>query len=103
MAQHSWTFGDNLVAFYIYRFDSQGLGHSEKEIAEILGIKARSLRMCKQNFQFLATGTGLKNVSYKEKEVYNQCQDMAEPELRALAIKEIDKVKKRLKAAVKGR
>ena len=90
MAQHNWTVGDDFVAFYIYKFGPQGLRRSKREIAEILGTTAGSLRMRTQNFQFLDTRTGLKNVSYQEKQVYNRCRDMAETELRALAINVLD-------------
>jgi hypothetical protein len=80
--KHSWTEDDNIVVFYLYRCGINDLGWSEAEVLRTMRITVGSMRMKKQNYQFLETGSGLSHPSKEPRQVYGQYKEVPEEDLR---------------------
>lgn len=80
---HKWTKNDDIVAFYLYRFNMGGLNFSIEEIAEQLGMSEASLKMRISNFKFVDVGEGLKNYAQLTKEVFLEFRSLSKNEHQA--------------------
>ena len=70
---HVWSKEDNIVALYYYRFGTQFLELTEREIAKQIGTTVASLKMQSKNFEMLDTGvSGLSDFSDTQEEVWNE-------------------------------
>lgn len=93
----NWSYEQNLVAFYCYKFDPENLNVGPKydtngQLREIanhyIGTVTRSLEMQMSNFNYLDTMNtknpkGLKDYSETQKIVYNDHKDDSEIEIRS--------------------
>jgi hypothetical protein len=85
--RHTWTTGDDIVAFYLYRHGAAALPMRQVEIARFLGMSEASLIMRQGNFSSIDRGTGLRNVAQQSVGIYSRHRNASEIELRALALR----------------
>jgi hypothetical protein len=86
---HHWTDSDDLAVLYVYKFGTENLPYSIKDIAARRGNKPGSFRMRIQNFQALDGKGGLDNFAKLSKDVYDRYQNLSEQELRRIAFPEL--------------
>jgi len=77
---HKWTKNDDIVAFYLYRFNMSGFNFSIEEIAEQLGMSKESLKMRINNFKAVDGRGGLKNYAKLTKEVFFEFKSLSKKE-----------------------
>ncbi|MDD4527344.1 MAG: hypothetical protein PHF25_04810 [Candidatus Margulisbacteria bacterium] len=88
---HSWTKEDVLVAFYLYKFQNQGLGYPEDSICKILGITKGSMKMAISNFAALDGNPGLSNASKAAQRVYSEYKDVTQDVIKHDVVKYINR------------
>ena len=86
--KHKWTNSDNIIAFFLYKYNSSSLLITPEElnkIGETMGIPdgkgAGTLRMKIQNFSFLDGKGKLSKASIPSKRVYEQYKTFSELDL----------------------
>ena len=77
---HKWTKNDDIVAFYLYRFNVGGLNFSIEEIAVQLGMSEASLKMRISNFKAVDGRGGLKKYAKLTKEVFFEFKSLSKRE-----------------------
>ena len=89
---HKWNEEDAIITLYYERFGVEGLGMTEKVLAEcVIGASVGSLRMMRSNHAYLMTGEGFEHYSEnQEKAVYKYGKSSRE-ELRDIVKNIIDK------------
>lgn len=76
MVQHNWTYGDDIVAFYLSRYGLDSLLFDLETAGKKLDIKPGSMRMRVQNFKFLECGEGLDHPAQLSKEVFRDYKNV---------------------------
>jgi hypothetical protein len=99
MKTHNWTEVDDAAALYVYRFGHNKIAHSLSALAEALGIPPGSFRMRIQNFQFIATGSGLSKYAKQSARIYDRYRAATEPKLRAEVLSGIARRRRRHNSA----
>ncbi len=89
MDRHCWSADDDLVAVYLYRFDTKRLPFDMPTIAKQRGIKPKSMRMRIRNFKAHEGRDSLTHIAPKSVRVFEQYRDTPEPELRNRAFPEL--------------
>lgn len=85
-AQHAWSEDDDLVAFYLFKFGDGDLGKDTKDIGEVLGMGAGSLRMRIGNFRAIDGGGKLDHSAKQSREAYDRYKNSTKDELRVLVL-----------------
>jgi hypothetical protein len=80
-AQHRWTEGDDLVAFYLSRHGTRRLPLMEAGIAKLLGMSEGSMARRRGNFAYLDGRGGLPHAAKQSRRVRQQYEKATEPEL----------------------
>ena len=80
MAQHNWTYDNDIVAFYLCRYGLDSLLFDLKTICSKLGMKPGSMRMRVQNFRFLEFGEGLDHTAQLSKRVFTDYKETTQPD-----------------------
>jgi len=75
MGNHTWTYTDDVVAFYLYRQGLNSLLFTPEKISEVLGMSVESIIARTLNFKHLAGGSGLNHVAQQSAEVYQEYKD----------------------------
>jgi hypothetical protein len=78
--KYSWTKDDDIVAFYLYRFDTDGLASSVEEIAHQREMSAASLIMRIANFKAIDGGGGLQNYAKQSQKVFLELNSLSKAE-----------------------
>ncbi|RKG76191.1 hypothetical protein D7W79_18410 [Corallococcus exercitus] len=89
MDKHNWSEADDLVAFYLYRFGTEGLPFDLPTIAEQRGIKEGSLKMRISNFKAYAGAGSLGNIARQSVQVFERYKNVHQTELRSRAFPEL--------------
>ena len=87
---HRWTKDDDIVAYYIYRYGTNSVFKTVKDISEILGLSESSLKMRIANFKAIDGNGGLKNYAKQSEEVYHKFKSTS----RELHLKEVNAILK---------
>jgi hypothetical protein len=88
-ARHTWTWEDDLVVLYVYRFGIDKLDCEIKDLAEARGITVGSFNARLKNFAALDGKSGLDHAANISKEVYDQHSETDEKTLRGLAFPDL--------------
>lgn len=80
--QHAWSKDDDLVAFYLFKFGDGDLGKDTKEIGELLGMGAGSLKMRIGNFRAIDGGGKLDHSAKQSRFIYERFNNASHEELR---------------------
>ena len=75
---HKWTPEDDLIAFYLYRYESSSLRMTTEFISKKLGMSEASLRMRIGNFQAIDGKGGLQNFAKLSERIFNQYKDISQ-------------------------
>lgn len=86
---HRWSEGDDLAAFFVFRYGTTALPYSIETIAEHRGIGTDSFRMRVRNFKAAAGEGGLKNYSRQTADIYRRFGRAPMEELRRIAFPEL--------------
>jgi hypothetical protein len=78
MPKHAWSEADDIVAFYLYRYETGSLKMSINTISKKLGMSETSLKMRIGNFKAIDGTGGLDNYARLSKDVYDKYKFVSE-------------------------
>ena len=84
MINHRWSKEDDVVAFYLYKYDKGNLSYSIEGTSNQLGMSSASMKMRIRNFESLDKYKGLKHYAKLSEKVYEEYKNHSEPKLRKL-------------------
>jgi len=82
---HHWTVEDDLVVFYVYRFGTDKLTCTIKDLAQLRGITIGSFKMRLANFAAIDGKPGLDHYGKISKKVYDLYNKTDEKTFRRVA------------------
>ena len=84
---HTWIPVDDIVVYYLHKFEGRGITFSVDRIGEMLEMGGNSLRMRIRNFEALDGAGHLDHWAMISEAVYHQYSDVAEQDHRAEVLK----------------
>jgi hypothetical protein len=86
---HKWTYQDDLVVLYLFKFGNDKIPHTMDQIAENRNMSLGSLIMRLSNMSAVAGQGGLSHFGKITQKVYSDHNNKTEPELKELAFPEL--------------
>jgi hypothetical protein len=86
---HKWTYEDDLIVLYLFKFGTKNLPYSMDQISKNRGMSSNSLKMRLRNMSAVAGLGGLNHFGRITQKVYSNHNKKTELELRRLAFPEI--------------
>lgn len=80
MPKHDWAYDDDIVAYYLCRFDFDDLLVDLNGISRKLGMKTGSMKMRISNFKALEGRGRLVNAAALSREVYTRFKNITKSE-----------------------